>query len=171
MKLGRNLLKKPLISVSRGSQLGYVEDLYLGTKLDEVVALYLGSEGILRRSASLALMSDVELLGEDVVLVRDNDVVQELKDVAQVALWTRLSNLRGREVDTTGGTRIGTIGDVIINTEGEVLGYALDRVSVKGPLSQRGAIPLDAVVDLGHDDGVMTIDLPKAEQHTLAAPE
>ncbi len=119
MQLGRNLLKKPVISVTNGRNLGSVDDIYLSGGLDQVTGLYLGtSGGIFNRTACLVAYGHVVRLGDDVVLVEDDEVVEGADQFAQVSLWTRLSKLRGREVDTTGGTRIGTIDDVILGEGG-----------------------------------------------------
>ncbi len=48
-----------------------------------------------------------------------------------------------------------------------MIGYSLGQVYAEGPLSQKRAIAMDVVTDLGHD-GAMTIDLARAEAQELS---
>jgi sporulation protein YlmC with PRC-barrel domain len=84
-----------------------------------------------------------------------------------VEQWVRRQDVVGREVDTTGGTKVGVIGDVIINDDDGVIGFKLARVFVEGPIAKKQTIAREVVVDTGAVDGVMTIDLAQAEQHEL----
>jgi hypothetical protein len=80
-------------------------------------------------------------------------------------MWLRLEKLRGREVDTPGGTKVGIIGDITLGEQGQITGFSLSRAFVEGPIAAKGMIPRDALIDVGHQDGAMTIDLQKVEQH------
>ena len=82
--------------------------------------------------------------------------------------WVRLSKLKGRPIDTPGGTKIGTVGDVIIGEEGNITGLALSKVEVEGPISEKGLVERSTLIDSGNVDGVITIDLTKAELGTTA---
>lgn len=168
MKQGKHILGKPVISVSSGSRIGTVDDLYLGSSLERVAALYMGTEGgLFNRTARMIPFERVVRLGEDTILVEADDVIQDEKQMAQVSLWTRLSKLQGRQVDTTGGTRIGAVDDVLIGEEGKVLGFSLGRIEVKGPIAQKQAVAIDTITDLGQEDETMTIDLERAERQEL----
>ncbi len=168
MKLGKEILGKPVISVSTGSRLGTVDDLYLGSSLERVAALYMGTEGgMFNRTARMIPFERVVRMGEDAVLVEGDDVIQDEKQLAQVSLWTRLSKLQGRQVDTTGGTRIGAVDDVVMGEDGKTLGFSLGRIEVKGPIAQKRVVAVDTITDLGHEDETMTIDLERAEQQEL----
>ena len=74
-----------------------------------------------------------------------------------------MDKLRGREVDTPGGTRVGTVGDIIVGTEGDITGFTLAKVFVEGPIAEQGQIPRAGLIDSGTEDGVMTVDLAKIE--------
>ena len=66
--------------------------------------------------------------------------------------------------DTPGGTKVGQIGDVILDQEARVSRFRLSKVFVAGTIAEDPTIPRGAMLDTGGVDGVMTIDLPKAEQ-------
>ena len=50
MRLGRSLIGNPVYNNQDGRTLGKVEDLYLDRDLTLVTAVYLGSEGLLKRT-------------------------------------------------------------------------------------------------------------------------
>jgi sporulation protein YlmC with PRC-barrel domain len=168
MRLGKDLLDKPIISVTDGRLLGKVKDLYLDQSLEKIAGLYLGSEGIFSRKSMLVSRDRLTLLGIDAVLAADSDVVVEETQASEVEQWVRRQDVVGREVDTTGGTKVGVIGDIIINDDGGVVGFKLARVFVEGPIAKKLAVAREVVADTGAEDGVMTIDLAQAEQHGLS---
>jgi sporulation protein YlmC with PRC-barrel domain len=168
MRLGKDLLDKPLISVTDGRLVGRVKDLYLDSNLERIVGLYLGSEGIFSRKSMLVSRDRLTLLGIDAILAADSDVVIDESVATEIDQWVRRQELVGREVDTTGGTKVGVIGDVIINDDDGVIGFKLARIFVEGPIAKKQVVAREVVVDTGAEDGVMTIDLAQAEQHSLS---
>ncbi len=168
MRLGKDLLDKSIISLTDGRNVGKVKDLYLDEKLEKITALYLGSEGIFSRRSMLVSRDRITLLGIDAMLAADSDVVLEEAQVAEVGNWLRRQDLIGREVDTSGGTKVGVIGDVMVNDVGQVIGFKLARVFVEGPIARKQVIAREVVTDVGTVDGAMTIDMAQAEQHSLS---
>ena len=67
MRLGKDLLDKPLISVTDGRMVGRVKDLYLDNNLERIVGLYLGSEGIFNRNHACQPRPS-DLFGVDAIL-------------------------------------------------------------------------------------------------------
>lgn len=171
MRLGKDLFNKPIISITDGRLLGTVKDLYLNDQLYWLTGIHVGSEGLIKRKNFLIPRDSVIVFGIDAVLVKNADVITEGKDLVESETWPRLSKLKGRDVDTPGGTKVGTIGDIIIGEEGHITGFALAKVFVEGPIAQQGQIPREALIDTGNEDGVMTIDLPKVERMQQAVPE
>lgn len=172
MRLGKDLVNKQIISVTDGRSLGAAKDIYLSSDLTDITGIYLGSEGLIKRKHFLITRSDVVVFGIDAILVRTSDVITEENDLPESVAWVRLSKLSKREVDTPGGTKVAAIGDIILGEQGNITGFALSRVYVEGPIEKNGTIPRAAVIDTGDEDGVMTIDLTRAENPdvTQAAP-
>jgi len=168
MRLGKDLTDKPMISVTDGRQVGRVKDFYLDANLEKIVGLYLGSEGIFSRKSLLIKRDQVTLLGVDAILLSNSEAVIDEKQVPDLNAWVRRESLAGRVVDTTGGTRVGVIGDVIVDDAGVVLGFKLARVHVEGPIARKQAIAREVVTDTGGAEGAMTIDMAQAEQHSLS---
>jgi sporulation protein YlmC with PRC-barrel domain len=171
MRLGKDLINKPIISITDGRLLGTVKDLYLNDQLYWLTGIHVGSEGLIKRKNYLISRDSVVVFGLDAVLVKNAEVITLGKDLVESETWPRLSKLKGREIDTPGGTKVGTIGDVIIGEEGHIAGFALAKVFVEGPIAEQGQIPREALIDTGHEDGVMTIDLPKVERLQQKLPD
>ena len=48
-----------------------------------------------------------------------------------------------------------------------IAGFALSQIYVSGPIAANRAVSRKAVVDVGDEDGIMTIDLSEAEKADL----
>ena len=166
MRYGKDFNKKLIISISDGRQIGQVKDLFLDDDLRRLTGIYVGSEGLIRRKTLLIPRDSVVVFGIDAVLVKNSDVIKEAAELTESEHWVRLSNLKGRPIDTPGGTKIGTVGDIIIGEEGNITGLALSKVEVEGPISEKGMVERSTLIDAGSVDGVITIDLTKAEMGT-----
>lgn len=163
MRLGKDLENKPIISLTEGRMLGRAKDVYVDAELQQLAGLYLGSEGMIRRKAQVIQNDDVVLFGIDAVLVKDSDVVKKDKDLAETVDWYRLNDLQGYEVHTPGGTKLGTVGDIILDGMGAIIGFSLSRVFVKGPLAEQGTVPRETVVETVHREEVIFVDLAMLE--------
>ncbi|HRQ39245.1 MAG TPA: PRC-barrel domain-containing protein [Chloroflexota bacterium] len=170
MRLAKDLLNKPIYSILDGRNLGVVKDIYLNNDLTQITGIFTGQEGMIRRKTYLIPRAAVVVFGIDAILVRNPDVIIEEAETEDAATWVRLSKLRGREVDTPNGTKVATIGDIVIGEDGDIAGFTLAKVHVDGPIANKGAIARSTLIDTGHTDGVMTIDLTLAETTDLAAP-
>jgi len=168
MLLGKDIIGNPVISVSDGQSIGKVKDIYLTTDCQSVTGIYLGTEGLFSRQTFLVLSDEVVVIGADATLVKHGEVIQEVSDVAEAATWLRRDELQGRSVDTPGGTKVGQVGDVILDKDGRMHGFSLNQVYVSGPIAENRSIALHTVQDMGHEDGVMTVDLKQAEQQKLS---
>jgi uncharacterized protein YrrD len=169
MFLGKAIMGNPVITVSNGRSIGKARDVYLTEDCHNVAAIYLGTEGLFSRESFLVKSEDVVTIGQDAVLVKNPDVIQEEKTVPEAEeTWLRRDDLQGRPVDTPGGTKVGKIGDVVINNDGKVLGFSLSQVYVDGPIAENRSIAIHTVQDMGHKDGVMTINLKEAEYQELS---
>lgn len=167
MITSRDQSGKPIISVTDGKRLGEVKDLYLDQDMREVAAVFLGKEGLINRKTLVIARSAVQVYGIDVWLVSGSDTVVGPEAIPESGTFILVGDLRGKELQTEGGTKIGVIDHVILDHEGHVLGFGLGKVYSQGPLAQRKAIARDAVINLGAAKEPMTINLAQAESLTL----
>jgi uncharacterized protein YrrD len=167
MRLAKDLIGKPVISISDGRELGTVKDLFLDSYLTGVSGVYLGPVRILGRRARLIHGKDVTVYGVDAVLVRNPQTVTDSGEVPEWSTWVRRDRLHGRQAARAGGTRVGTIEDAILDESMQIIGFRLGRVFVEGPIAERRALVRGAVIDVGNKDDVMIVDLSKAERQGL----
>ncbi len=163
MLSSKGILHKLVISLSDGKKLGEIEDLYLDPDLREVVGLYLGSEGLIKRKDKFLPRAAVQLTGMDAWLVADSGSVTTTDKIPEISTLTLIENLRGREVQTTGGTKLGIIDEVLLDADLLVLGFGLGKVFIQGPLAEKKFIVRSSVSDLGGPETPMIADLSLAE--------
>jgi sporulation protein YlmC with PRC-barrel domain len=163
----RELFNKPLISMTDGKRLGEIKDLYLDQELRQLAAVFLGREGLINRKTLTIARGALQVFGIDAWLVSGSDTVMELEAIPESGTFTLMGNLRGRELQTEGGTKIGVIDYVILDNEARVLGFGLSKVYSQGPLADRKMIARDAILNLGTSKEPMTINLAQAESLSL----
>ncbi len=163
MRLAQDLSGKQIITLDEGRIIGQVKDLYLNGSLTRLAGIHLGKEGLIRKKSRLISTDSVRVFGMDVMLIDDEEAVKDSKSFTEADDWVRMSKVIGREIDTPGGTRIGTIADIAFDGAGSIIAFTLHKVFVDGPISENRYIPADCVIDNGNKDGNMTIDLALAE--------
>ena len=171
MRLGKELIGKPIYSMTDGRQLGNVKDIYLDLELDFLNGIFLGHEGLFNRKARVIARENIAVFGYDAVLVTDSDVETDNNDTPEVELWLRRENVQGRGIETPGGTKVGTVGDILFDEKAKVVGFSLARIFVDGPVAEKRIVMKGAVADAGGKDGIVTIDLAKAEKADEGVPD
>ena len=164
MRHSKDLVGKPVYTADEGRFLGNVKDVYLDSDLDWLAGIHLGTEGLIRRKSLLVEREAVIVFGIDAILVKNAAALSDDRESKEAEDWIRLDELRGRHVDTPGGTKVGVIGDVALDAEARIVGVTLSKVLVAGPIAEKRFVPRAAMLDTGDEDGAMTIDLTKAEQ-------
>ena len=158
---------KPLIRVTDGKKLGEIKDIYLDRDLRQLAAVFLGTEGFFNRNAQVVGRSAVQVYGIDAWIVSGDERVVRLEDIPDSDAFIPASQLRGRGIESEGGTKIGDVEDIIFDSEARILGFSLRNVYVQGPLDQTRTIARDAITSVGSKDSPMTITLSKAESLPL----
>lgn len=164
MRLGKELIGKPIFSVTDGLKIGTVKDLYVDLEVGILNGIYLGSEGVIKRRDRVIDRDNIVILGIDAVLVTGSDVVTDNFETPEVEVWLRRKAFQGRRVETTGGTKVAIVGDILLDEAANVIGLSLAQVEVKGPLTQKPILLKSAITDAGGKEGLVTIDLAVAEQ-------
>ncbi len=164
MRPGKDLIGKPVYSMKDGRLLGSVKDLFVDLDLNVVSGIFLGSEGLFSRKITAIMRENIVIFGIDSVLVTGSDVVTDSAENSILEISLRREEVQGRGVDTPGGTKVGNIGDVLLDENAKIVGYWLSKVRVAGPIADHRQVMNDAVIDTGDKDGTMTIDLGKAER-------
>jgi uncharacterized protein YrrD len=163
MFTGKQVLNKALISLTEGKKLGEVRDLYFDEKLLKIVGVYLGSEGLLNKKHFAVERDNVAVMGIDAWLVKTSDVSILAETLPLAERLILYSDVRGREIMTEGGTKIASVEDVLFDADGDIVGFALGRIEVKGPLADRKTIARAAISTIGGKESAMTTDMAQAE--------
>lgn len=160
---------KPLIAVTDGKKIGEVKDLYLDENLKKVAAVFLGAEGLINRKSLALAREAIQLMGLDAWLVKTSDAPGAFENIPDHATFVLVSDLRGREIVSEGGTHLGAVEDVIYDGDGDVLGFALGKIQVKGTLAERKAIARSAISTVGSKTAAMTANMTLAETTEVPA--
>lgn len=163
MRPAKVLLNQQIVSVEEGLIVGKVHEVYFDRDARHLSALQVSFEGLLDRTRRVIPRAAIALLGGDVVLVNRADVVRELAE-SDTEAWVRRDKLVGREIVTSGQTRVASIDDVMLGDEAEVAGFKLGRTHIESPVAKSGAVSRKAIVDIGSQDRPMVVDLETAER-------
>ncbi len=161
--LSRELHGKSIVSVTNGQIIAKVEDVMLDPGALRVAALVTSESGLGRmlkfdRKTEAIPGSEVQVWGQDVVLVSRPDVITNIEELPGSDQWVSVSEkIKGRDVISADGTRIGQLNDVVIDLQGQLVGYDLGRVFVQGPPAQSKRIGVEATRSLGQD--VLIVDM------------
>ncbi|MGB0385912.1 MAG: PRC-barrel domain-containing protein [Ardenticatenaceae bacterium] len=166
MRRSKGFTGKRIISVDNGTDLGVVKDVYFDRDLTKIAGLFLGNEGLLSRQALLVPSSAITLFGQDAILVNHCQVVTN-STPTDITEWVRRDRLQGRAITSAGGTKVGTINDVLVDGAGIVKAFSLAMIFLNSPITQTRLIRRNVVLDIGSAGSPMTIDLAKAEHQSL----
>lgn len=168
MAAGKQILNKQIIALADGKKLGEVKDLYFDDKMLKIVGVYLGSEGLLNKKHFALDRANVQVMGVDAWLASSDIAVpaESLPDAEHLIMY---SDVRGREIVTEGGTKIGAVDDVLFDAAGDILGFVMTRIVVQGPLAERKTIAREVISTIGSNTSAMTTDLGKAEVTAVPA--
>jgi uncharacterized protein YrrD len=167
MRSAKELIGKPIYSVTDGRLLGTVKDLYVDSDMNHVTGVFVGSEGLFSRRARLIPGDRVSVLGVDAVLTLESNVIKDDSGYAPSQEWLRRDSVQGRIMNTAGGTKVGTVGDLLIDDDYKVVAFSLARVNVEGPIARSRIVTRTAVTDAGGFDGSIVVDLSEAEQPAM----
>lgn len=166
MHIGSDFIGKPIFTVDSGNKIGIVKDIYFDWALESLIGIFLGLEGLLRQKTRFIDARDIVELGHDAILVGRSGALQVGNGNDAYRGWLNRRRLIGRPIARSGGTRIGSVADVYLNSSGAVRAVALAKVQFKSPVASAGFFMRDVVLDVGDDDIPMIIDLARAERQS-----
>ena len=134
MRLGKDIIGKWIVTTNEGRQMGKVKDLLLDPSLSQLNGIFVAREGMFRRKTIYIPREFVVVYGVDAVLIESESSVVDSRS-HPIDGWVRLTEIIGRPIDTPGGTKLATLGDMILNAEGQITGFSLAKVSVTGPIA------------------------------------
>ena len=96
--------------------------------------------------------SIVHVFGQDVILVKSNETMPRDNTLQSVAsLIAVTGQMKGRQIATERGVRVGLLNDVLVDESGKVVAYDLSKVYIDGPVHESKRIPFQATRSVGPD--------------------
>jgi len=163
--LTQQLQGKPIISVTNGEIIAKVLDVLIDPETRHVAAAITSKGSMLGRQREIDVIpaDEVQVWGQDAVLVKRPDVIVKDSTLPGREQWLRVSDqVKGHAVIGTDGTRIGQLNDVVIDFSGQFVAYDLVQpfVPAGDPTQKMKQIPAEATSVLGQD--VLIIAMPLA---------
>lgn len=166
--LSQSFNGKPVVSLEDGRIIGRVADTYVDPSALRVSAVITSKGSMLRRELEGFPASEVQLWGQDTVLVKRSDIIRKGEELALDEAWLRVSDrVNGHEVVDSEGTRLGRIDDVAIDSNGSMLGYNLSEILADSDAIVGGRIPIQYSHSLGRD--ILIVDTTHGSQMDKSA--
>ncbi|MFU8773066.1 MAG: PRC-barrel domain-containing protein [Anaerolineales bacterium] len=145
------LLHKMIVNIENGEKLGSASDLLFDRANLKIAAVTVSTGGLLQRGSQAILAEQVQVWGKDFILVQGKG--GSLQDFAPGSEnWLSLTNnLKGKQVISSDGIRLGQIEGVSIDASGKIVDFRLSQAFVKGPLYESMRIPAAVTHALGKD--------------------
>ena len=141
-----------IISTTNGRILGKVEDLLINMKDLKVAGVVTSKGGLLDSKIEAIQRKDVQVWGEDVILVSDPEVIYPQDNIDGFEAWASAADqIKGKEVLNTDGEKIAELDDVVVDSIGHIVGYDLSKVFIEGPVKESKRIHVNATQALGID--------------------
>jgi uncharacterized protein YrrD len=168
--LTQQLQSKPVISVTNGEIVGKVLDVLIDPQALRVAAAVTSKGKMLGRQREIDVIpgDEVQVWGQDAVLVNKPDVIVKDSELPGRETWLSVADqIKGHSVIGTDGRRIGQLNDVVIDVNGQFVGYDLVQPFVPGGDKSQAIkqIPAETTSVLGQD--VLIVVLSQLEQLLL----
>ena len=148
---GRDLIGRLIVTVTHGEIVGKVKDVLIDPDRFEIAALVLPTRG-LKKTVMVLPRGVIHMFGKDVVLVKSNEAMPRDNTLSSVASLIAVSGeMKGRQVATEKGVRVGLLNDVLVDEDGKVVGWDLSKVFITGPVAESKQIPFGATRSVGPD--------------------
>jgi len=148
----QELIGNPVIGITNGEMIAKVEDVQIDPNTLKAAAAITFKGTLLSREIEAIVAEQVEVWGPDAILVKQLDVIVKEEELDGRDQWLSASDdIRGYEVVAEDGTRIGTVGDVVVDSQGQVMGYEMAEVVTEGRVDVAKWIDVKATRSLGPD--------------------
>ncbi len=125
------IMALPVVTIDGGEDVAEVKDVVYGSEEGRLLGLTLNKRGFMSgRMKAVLPASSVSAIGPDAVMISDVDALVARSDAPdEVAKPDGDRDVIGNEVITEGGTKLGTVSDLVmwLGGDGEVVGYQLAR--------------------------------------------
>ncbi len=165
-KTGGELHGLAVMTLAGGSRLGRVHDIVFHALSGRIVGFLVDTGGLLAKPKFLST-GQVHALGADAVTVSDADALSEAPHSRADPDLLEARSLAGRAVMSEAGAALGTVKDVLVDTESLVVpSLVLATGFLENALHGRPSLPLSLVRTVGKDSLVVPSSYdPKAAEN------
>ncbi len=155
VKTGGELSGLAVMTLAGGSRVGRVHDIVFHALSGRIVGFLVDTGGLLAKPKFLPA-GQVHSLGADALTVADSDVLGDGAQAGTEPDILEARSLAGRAVMSEGGAAVGTVKDVLVETESLVVtALVLATGFLDNALHGRPTLPLAVVLTLGKDSLVV----------------
>lgn len=143
----------PIVTIARGKEIDKVEDVIYDPFQNQVKALLIDKGGWFAE-AKIILIHDAVRIGEDAVLIEDQDKIRKAGEVKnEVASIAKKDNfLTGTKVIAENGKELGSVSDIAFDTAtGDVEEFEVSQGLLKNIESGKKHFKVSEVVTVGED--------------------
>lgn len=150
--VSQEFVGNPAIVITSGEMIAEIEDLLIDPVTLKAAAAITSKGSLLSREVEAIPADQVEVWGKDAILTKQTDVVVKEEELDGRDGWlSASSDASGYEVVAEDGTRIGTLGDLVLDHQGQIMGYEMAEVSTEGRVAAANWIDVKATRSLGPD--------------------
>jgi uncharacterized protein YrrD len=151
-------LHRTIVNIDNGEKLGSVSDLLFNPVELKVAAVTTATGKLLQRGTLAIPANQIRVWGKDFLLIEGKG--ESLQNISlDHERWLSLTNnIKGKQVLSSDGIRLGQIEDVNIDNGGKIIDFRLAQVFVKGPLYESMRIPVAVTHSLGKDALIIDIE-------------
>jgi sporulation protein YlmC with PRC-barrel domain len=165
--LAQSFKGKSIISISNGQTIGTVNDILIDPKNLIISAIVTSKGSILSREIDAIPADEIKVWGKDVILVSGADVIHKKDEIPDLDKWLSISSqIKGREVFSLDGIRVGEINDLVVDMEGNLVSFDLEKVGTsmsdamdESPKAEKRRLSINTTHAMGKD--VLIVDLTK----------
>jgi uncharacterized protein YrrD len=148
----QKLIGNPVIGITNGKAIAKVADIRIDPKSLKAVLAVTSRGGLFKGDVEAIQADKVKVWGQDALLVEQPDVVVKEDELNADDDWLSGSeDIRGYDVVTEDGTRIGTLADLVLDHQGQIQGYRMSEVFIEGNIAESYWVDVEATHSLGPD--------------------
>jgi uncharacterized protein YrrD len=155
----RELLGLPVLDLSTGKQIGEVKDVAVDIVHCLMAGIVLCHSGWFHHGKGI-LMTHIRSIGEDAITIENASVIMEEHEFGSLTQTYLTEETIGKHIVTSGGKTVGTLSDIVFDTEtGTLTGYEVSDSVLQDLLVGRSIMAFPSIQNIGED----TIIIPDVE--------
>jgi len=153
MVKGKDVIGLKVMTVSDGKEMGKIKDLVYDSNSHEVKALLLDEGGVFS-DAKIILVPEIQSIGKDAILIKDQATVKKASEADQVVAETARKDqyLTATKIVSEDGTDLGKVTDLYFDPQtGKVHEFEVSQGFIGNIQSGKKRIRVEDIITVGED--------------------